>query len=396
MDKVAVAPLTQSEIPSVQESMDKVAVAPMTESEIPSVQKDTDKFTIASTGMLAEPAATSEQNSNTQNEVQNQTVPQDQNRSNIKTFNSALRPVVNDGLNIYIEGEALIWQAEEDNLTYIYTGNNSGGQTNRDLQTVDFNWDWGFRVGMGYNAPRDGWDINLYWTHIQNKAHGSEHAGSNNSLFPVWSDAANVFDGTINSAKAHWHNHLNQVDLQLGREFYAGRCLEVRPFVGLRSDWIYQKYNVEMNGTESIVGTPLEQEAELKSRFWGFGFVAGFNTTWLLKSGFSLYGDADISVLMGFFDVDQNGTQNDSDIWSIVKSFRSGKTIIDLGLGLKWSRLFCDNAFGLTLKAGYEYHQFFNQNQFTFSNGNTDLELFNPIGGDLSYQGAIGSIQFDF
>ncbi len=377
--KIAVARKNQPAKPSAKKKAGKVAVAPKNQSD----RKVTGE--IASAGIVAQEATPPEQQ-NTQN----------QNRSSNKTFNSAARPVVKDGLNIYVEGEALIWQAEEDNLTYIYTGNNVGGQVNRDIHSVDFNWDWGFRVGIGYNAPRDGWDLNLYWTHIQNRAHGSKNAASNEALFPVWSEAAHVFSGTINSAQAHWNNHLDQVDLQLGREFYAGRCLRVCPFVGVRSDWIFQKYKVEMDGTQAIVGTPLQQESKLKSRFWGFGFVAGFDTTWMLKSGFSLYGDADIAVLMGFFDVDQNATQNDTPIWRIDKSFRSGKTIVDLGLGFKWSSLFCNDSFGLTLKAGYEYHLYFNQNQFTFSNGSTSLELFNPVGGDLSYQGAIGSLQFDF
>ncbi len=319
-------------------------------------------------------------------------------KKNKKMYNTAARPAVENGCDLWVMGDALLWQAVEENLTYIYSGSDSATASNRDLHTVDFNWDWGFRVGAGYNAPRDGWDIDLYWTHIRNTAHGRETLcpETSTTLYQVWGTASTLFDGTIDSAKGHWRVHLDQIDLDLGREFYAGKFLTVRPFVGVRSAWIHQKYNVEIEGTSLLTGDELEQEAKLKNRFWGFGFAAGLDTDWLLGCGFSIYGSADMSILLGFFDVDQKGTQDDVKIWSQDKSFRTGRTIFDLDLGVKWAHLFCNHRFGLTLKAGYEYHLYFNQNQFVLSSGNGSFELFNPVKGDLTYQGVIGSVQFDF
>jgi hypothetical protein len=96
------------------------------------------------------------------------------------------------------------------------------------------------------------------------------------------------------------------------------------------------------------------------------------------------------------FDLHQKGYQDSAKIWSVKRGLRAGKPIFDLALGLKWTGHFCKNSFALTLKAGYEYHWYMNQNQFLLSNNNTSHELFNPLGGDLTFQGAIGSIQFDF
>ena len=306
--------------------------------------------------------------------------------------NTPVRPMVENGYDFWLMGDVLLWQAVEENLTYVYTGNGS----NRTLHTVDFDWDWGFRLGAGYNMPRDGWDLDLYWSHIRNNAHAHKHADlPETSLFQVWTTASDLFPGTANEAESHWHIHLDQLDLDLGRQFYVGKHLSIRPYAGLRSAWIFQKYKVEVTGT-AAGGASLEQEAELKNRFWGFGFVAGMDSDWQLGWGISLYGEADMSILLGFFDIDQKGEQNDSSIWSQDKSFRAGRAIMDLGLGLKWARLFYNDRFGLTLKGGYEYHLYFNQNQFILSNGNSSFELFNPVNGDLVYQGVIGSIQFDF
>jgi Legionella pneumophila major outer membrane protein precursor len=327
---------------------------------------------------------------------QPQTTMQQAGTKNGMNYNTAVRPVVKNGLNLWVEGEALLWQAVEDNLTFVYSGNNKNGQRNRDLRDIDFDWDWGFRVGAGYNIPRDGWDIDLYWTHIRNTASEDKRSTSNTLLTQVWNVGAFPFNGSINFAKGHWQVNLEQVDLTLGREFFVGKHLTLRPFAGLRSDWIFQKYHVEVKGPEFLTAAPLEQEAKLTNRFWGFGFAGGFNTDWRLGGGFSIYGDADLSILMGFFDVDQKGTQNDLKIWSQNKSFRTAKAIADLGLGFKWFGKFCKDSFGLTFKAGYEYHLFFNQNQFVITNGNDSNELFTPLGGDLAFQGVTGSVQFDF
>ena len=36
--------------------------------------------------------------------------------------------------------------------------------------TPDFKWDWGFKLGLAYCSPCDGWDIGIYWTWYKGKA----------------------------------------------------------------------------------------------------------------------------------------------------------------------------------------------------------------------------------
>jgi hypothetical protein len=304
-------------------------------------------------------------------------------QQNMMMVNTPVRPMIKEGFDLWIMGDALLWQAVEENLTYAYSGRGDY----KNLHTVDFQWDWGFRLGIGYNLPRDGWDLDLYWTHIRNTAHGEHHSES--QLFQVWTVADHVLQGT-GRASSHWRVHLDQVDLDLGRQFYVGKCLSIRPFIGMRSAWIFQEDSIDFSTATA------KQDAKLKNRFWGFGFAAGLDSDWKLGGGVSLYGEADMSILLGFFDVDQRGRQGESSIWAQDKSFRVGRTIMDLGMGLKWSTLFFDDSIGLTLKAGYEYHLYYDQNQFILTNGSTNLELFNPVHGDLIYQGVIGSVQVDF
>jgi hypothetical protein len=316
-------------------------------------------------------------------------------------MNTAVRPPLKDALNLWVNGEALLWQATEENLTYVYQTDLSG---NTDLHTVDFQWDWGFRVSAGYNAPRDGWDLSLMWTHMENDASGSQKAhldevevGSLPYLQAAW--GINSFSpppGILVRASAHWTTHLEQVDFALGREYYVGRYLTVHPHGGLRADWIYQSYKV--NYTPSTFYNP--QHFRMANKFFGFGFFGGLDSNWLLGKGFSLYGMADYAILLGFFDVGQKVTQLDPTLGptkgTLDSSFRCGRSVLDLGLGLKWNRLFHHDTWGLTLKAGYEYHLFFDQNQFANITMTTTPFKYNRPEGDLTYQGVNISAQIDF
>jgi hypothetical protein len=306
-------------------------------------------------------------------------------------YNTPVRPIVQDGINLWFKAEALVFQAVEENLTYAYKGFNSASRIERDFKTVHFNWDWGFRLGTGYNIPYDGWDIKLDWMRINNTAQGKvKSGGSHDALFELYVNAANVND-TGTDFHANWHNLLNQVDLNLGREFLVGKYLAIRPNAGMRSTWIKQKYRIDYDFS---VGP--DQDVDLKNRFWGFGFVGGIDSDWRLGAGFSLFGNADLSILFGFFDIDEKGKAAGSTLWDVSNSFRTGRAIFDIALGIKWCRTFWDESIGLTFKAGYEYHHYFNQNQFILSNGNSAFELFNPVTGDLTYQGVSLSAQIDF
>ena len=95
--------------------------------------------------------------------------------------------------------------------------------------------------------------------------------------------------------------------LRIGREYYVGRHLTVRPNGGLRADWIYQNYDVTY--TAFTFYNP--QHFKMDNRFFGFGFFGGVDSDWLFGRGFSLYGMADFAILLGFFAVDQKVTQLD-------------------------------------------------------------------------------------
>ncbi len=312
--------------------------------------------------------------------------------------NYPARPSVNKSQNAWLSGEFLYWQAVESNLNYIYSGTTTNSTPEfQDIHSLHFNWNPGCRVGVGGNFERDGWDLAVYYTYMHNTASASKLAGdSDDQLFQVWTVATGFLPTPLTKASSNWWADLDQVELQLGREMFVGRHLTLRPYMGARSTWLFQQFNVSLFNDQSQ-----NQKAKMHSTFWGFGFVVGVDSDWLFGKGFSLYGSADYSLLLGFYDIDQRCKQNGSPIWKIGSNFRAGRSIFDTSAGLKWMHLFSKDRYCVTLKAGYEYHLYFDQNQFI----NTGLvqqssppllERYITQNGNLAYQGITAGIQFDF
>ncbi len=342
--------------------------------------------------------------------------------------NLAARPVVEKGANVFVSGEVLYWQAiEDDPVPIVQTFDNSsftGNPSKRNLPNLDFDWNCGFRVGAGYNTSRDGWTLSGGWTSIRNRAKGivlrvgPPDTAQTMNLLQTWGDANHQMADGIFSSRARLKIELDQIDLQCGREFYLGKYLTLQPYVGARNAWIDQTLSMFAQNNTLAFNSQL---CKFRNNFWGFGLVGGINTDWKFGNGFSVYSMSDLSILMGFFSLkekiyfgltpsDLNPTGTDipsaeqltngflvSD-WN--ESPKDAVAVLDLVMGLKWSRVFGNNGFGVTAKVGYEYHLYFDQNRFFNAYSKnlspSTINLYYAEGGNLIYQGVAGSLQFDF
>ncbi|MBS0652478.1 MAG: hypothetical protein JSR39_03010 [Verrucomicrobia bacterium] len=309
-------------------------------------------------------------------------------------YNKQTAPTVQKGYNFWLRGDLLIWQAAEDNLLNCYVISSNLNTPDRGFNQVDFEWDPGFRLGVGYLPPYDGWDLALYWTRYTTDADSTVHAKGNNHIpSPVWgASAINQPILFLETSKARWHLHFNQLDIGLGRSYFVGKYFTLRPSFGLRSAWIDQKLHLDY-----ISSTPsLSVKANLHNRFWGIGLMLGMAADWLFSKHWSLFGETDYALLFGDFDISQSGKRSNGIGWKEKKDFDSGKGALDIAAGLKYRFLFYKERLGLTFRAGYEYHVYFNQNQYLISNGADNFENFSEIKGNLAFQGVMISGQFDF
>jgi hypothetical protein len=329
------------------------------------------------------------------------------------------RPQVKEGVNLFIEGEWLYWQPSETGLGYAI---NQNGFIPEQPETMgvgnvanpSFEWKSGFRLGIGYNIPRDQWAVNLLWTAYNGKGSDSQ---SSNSLDTPTIYPSFIHPNTYNnedvfacfSANSSLSIDLNQLDLNLGRQFKVAKKLSFKPYIGLRSAWIDQTYNINYLNLWSYDDILKEESfvldeylTHIVNKFWGMGIKGGFASDWELKWGLSLFSDFTASLLYGLFDTSytEEFTQNELNIsgttLSETNNFHAGRAVLDFQLGLRWSRFLRNDRFKLILQAGWEHHSFFSQGQILRFVDGRSWGNFIQTQSDLYFQGWTASSSFYF
>ena len=328
------------------------------------------------------------------------------------------RPEVKDGWNIFLMADLLYWKVEENGLEYALKAKpddlNSFLPVHGDIKAPDFDWHLGFKLGVGWNIPYDCWDLSLVWTRINADAHGRTEAGGG-IIYGIFGDSPSSAVPCA-KASADWSMHFNLLDLELGREFYVGKHLTLRPHMGLRTAWIHQNYDVKYQdviGLGPLVTSVLFNKIDFHNHFDGIGVRGGCDSQWELGAGFSVFGNVALSLLYGDIDVkrdrkqilniDTGGVQiGPVDVKGPIKSnVHVGRAALDFVLGLKWDYMLCHERFHIGLEAGWEQHMFFGQNQLT--NGVASelfvisaSEKYFTSNDDLTLQGLTVAGRFDF
>lgn len=351
------------------------------------------------------------------------------------------RPTQKCDWGSYITIDPLFLKAQENGLEFVVITQNQQQFDptnfvlsnhifgNTKYKTVNFELDWGFRLGIGINLPHDGWDISMHWTRFLTEAHKHVKSDANTFLTPLFVNnqlATNVADTTLppvtlestgqglfRDASCHWNMHLNEIDLELGRFFFASKWLIIKPHAGLRTAWVRQKDNIAYENFLSLPDFfPIINDSfqTMKCHFWGLGILGGVDTQWGLTCGWSLFANFAASLLYGYFDIStvesNDGLSSPDGITTIPFSeelynaheFRhSGKLITDFAAGLRYDYLFCEERYHLGFQAGWEMHILFGQNQFfKFVSGDPFPGESITNNGDLTLQGLSAQVRFDF
>jgi len=172
----------------------------------------------------------------------------------------------------------------------------------------------------------------------------------------------------------------------------------LKPYVGIRTGWIQQHTDIDYAGgifftTILLGGLSLDATdfIKMKNHFWGMGPRIGIAPHIILGKGFSFYGNADISNLLGYFNVKQKENFLYVDRFVYHKDPFRACWIGNLVAGIEWKTFFCDERYALTFNAGWDYYIFFHQMEL--KTDNFDLV---PHNRNLSIQGVVFSGRFDF
>lgn len=311
--------------------------------------------------------------------------------------NAPVYPWTCDG-DIVIEASALYWKANQDGMEYAIQSDMSfqtsgqvtdlNGLYNFDYKTPKFQYAPGFKLGVSYYSPCDGWDIGIRWISFNGKASSEDQAVEealigdpiDHVLIALWVNFKNPrqlqvgLPFFVNKINTKWKSNLDVIDLVLGREFWASKLFTLHPYVGIRGLQIKQKFCLEHKGgiLSDLIFNPIQlnNEITLDNDFKGIGLVSGFDCNWHFGCGWSLYNELGASIVYGEFDI-KHDEQNREAVSPFSKTkiletkncFRASRGILDFALGLEYSALVCDCKYGIMTKLGWEQHLFFDQNQ---------------------------------
>ena len=361
--------------------------------------------------------------------------------------NAAVCPMTCNG-DWMIKVAGFYWNTHQDGMEYavdnqivnpnvantIITGGGSNAnilELNRlieaEYNTPHWDWDWGFKAGIGYCTTCDGWDIGVTWTWYQGKANGHVEAeiDDNHTLIPLWSAFASAQGSVLYATdiEHHYKLKLNLIDIELGRNFWTSRYLAIRPFVGIRIAYIDQDFELEHKGgswsqrTAAPLQDAFNNEVCLDNDFKGVGVRTGLDSTWNFGCGWAIYGNMAASIVYGRFSVEHDEENRQAiaphskiKVLETEESFRASRAMLDLALGIQWHGMFCQCQYGITIMLGWEHHLFFDQNQLWRVNrlgdfaSTTTPSLPNNQGenvyyqrrGDLDTQGWTLTVKFAF
>lgn len=282
-----------------------------------------------------------------------------------------------------VSGEVMVWTTREagtDCWAEVIT--TQGFNLLNDLREVHFDWDAGFRVGVGYF---DQWDTQLLYTRFYTLGKdqvlsepGTVHSTFTGNFYIDNPTGSGISGPAYDAANIHWTIDFNIFDWELGHKFCPSRSLVLRPYLGIKGGRIDQTIRSQWINA-SFVGNE-----NLKNHFWGIGPQLGISTDWKLLDSFSLISDFTGALMWGHWSLGDHFSNSVGQQVAInLHTITSGATMVRGYLGFQWE--VCH----FTAKLGYEMQVWLDQLQFySFTGGRLD--------NALTLQGGTFEICFSF
>lgn len=320
-----------------------------------------------------------------------------------------------NGWNFYFTAEGLYWIPKENGLVIAQNGVPGPGPQTSDVPPQSYNFrgnlericpdfDWGFRLGLGYNFCMDEWETKFIWTSYKT----SKREDYSGMLLNLWGHTDVPSSSASSLIDSKWNFKYNVFDFELGRAFGAGRCFCLRPYLGVRGAWIDQNLTIynEVLLLNPDPGDVLSTDLEALSNFSGGGFRFGLDSRLDFCWDLSLYGLASYSLLYGQFTSDFYETASGSNemgdqvsdlvIADSKDQFHMGTSCLNLSMGLQWNRGFCCNRFRFGLHIAWEQSLWFQLNQMNHFQHNLEEGHLYQENGNLSLQGISFGARVDF
>lgn len=293
-----------------------------------------------------------------------------------------------DGYGLFITADFLWWKLYEGGTDYVFVDKKAPAVTPNIGPMKHFNFEWqpGFKVGVGYLFEHDGWDAYADFTYFKTEA---SHSFESDVLrfYPLFGqESFPLFD-----LHAHWHVDFYDINLVLGRNFFVSKYLSLRPFFGLATAWIdqHRRFSGHRIFDNLIV-------LKGKNDFWGIGPRLGLDAQFFFCENFSLFGNFFGDLLWGDFHVKEfeDNKTSDFEFYNLRYNLHRMVPAIGFGLGAAYETNLNGDRYHFMIKAGYENQYWWRQNQLPiFDSLSTAFERWSE---DLSLQGLTVEFRLDF
>ncbi|MES2200128.1 MAG: Lpg1974 family pore-forming outer membrane protein [Chlamydiota bacterium] len=262
------------------------------------------------------------------------------------------------------------------------------------VQDPDLVWDWGLRTGIGWNTVIKNWNLIATYT----KFHTKPFAGMTTPeglVMPTWKNASLKKNEPPEAGNfVAWRLHLDLADVELGRSFTPVEKVSLRPHVGVRAAWIYQKRKRVQADKDEV--SQRNQPLFCSNNCIGLGGRGGVDSLWNVGKGVSLFGDGALSLLAGYYNIDQRKRpiQTDYQMSDEENGITNGIATAEISLGMQYEKALSIRKF-FTVRVGYEVNYIFNQTRWMdwFSNAKGALA---DAGSGMSLQGVTLGFRLDF
>lgn len=313
---------------------------------------------------------------------------------------ASARPEV-DGAGFFINVDVLLWHVKLGGTEYCYTDQDPSAElpVQGRLRENEFDWDWGFRVGLGYNFEHDNWDAFLNYTYFNTSDNSKTSAGYNGSVIPLKGTSSITGENSVltyvTQATSNFKFDYDNLDLELGRNYFISRSLSFRPHFGLRSSWLDLTQRTNFSGG-GILGDNLLTVYD-KNNFWGLGPRAGVNSKWYLTNGFSVVGNIAGSLLYGYYKVqhEENDTGSLSHSIDLTGNMHRFCPNAQMFLGLGYDKYIYNDKQHIGVSLGWEIQYYWRVNQMIASEDYQVLK-YSRYSEDAAMYGVTLDIRWDF
>lgn len=229
------------------------------------------------------------------------------------------------------------------------------------VQDPNLEWEWGLRNGVRVDTLKEGWHVAGTYTHFHSKSFASARQGG--QLFPLWEEIGSPkVQGISNLASSSWRLDVDIADLEVGKMFSLNETFSMRPHIGVRSTWMYQKFEIDY---ENDFTGGVNKEPIAWNNCLAFGTRGGVDTLYCVTKRFKIFGDGAISWLSGYHNIHER--QSLIQVKSSLEELNPamGFALAEFSLGLQYEKVLERKGTAFMVRLGYEFNYFLNQSVLT-------------------------------